>query len=224
MEKHNVDELDDLCHWPECQKPAARFLENGLGYCREHFFDVLELRKHMRGENMRKTELLAVAALFGLLTCLAPSCRAQSKPTPPAQDTLLTYYLPSVSGCSIYLLMEPCYEPVRGQMNATATAHSVNLTWSASTTVCTSPCTAITYSVFRGTTAGGENYSAPIASGLSVLSFSDTNVSLGATYYYTVEAVEAWTGAPLASAPSNEASATFPQAPTPPSGLAGTPN
>ncbi len=110
------------------------------------------------------------------------------------------------------------------QTSEAAPAHSVALSWTASSTACVSPCTSITYDVFRGTTPGGENMTTPIATGIAGTTYSDTAVTLGNTYYYVVEAVEAWTGSPLYSVPSNEASATFPPAPLPPASLVGTPN
>ena len=113
----------------------------------------------------------------------------------------------------------------QGQMKATATPHGTSLSWTATTTVCTSPCTSITYNVYRGTTSGGEDLTTPInSSPITGTTYTDSSVTLGTTYYYVVEAVEAWTGSPLVSAPSNEASVTFPQAPAAPSGLAGTPS
>ena len=70
------------------------------------------------------------------------------------------------------------------------------------------------YSLYRGTSAGGEA-ATPLASGLSSPAYTDTGLSNGTTYYYTVKAVNA----AGAGAPSNEASAT-PAAPsgTPPAG------
>lgn len=62
--------------------------------------------------------------------------------------------------------------------------HNVLLNWGASST------SGVTYSVFRGTTAGGEG-TTPIASGISALTYTDTNVTAGTTYFYTVEAVNA---------------------------------
>lgn len=111
----------------------------------------------------------------------------------------------------------------QAQMRATVTAHSVVLNWTATTTACTSPCTAITYQVLRGTTSGGES-ATPIATSITGTTFTDTNVALGNTYFYQVEAVEAWTGSPLVSNPSNEATATFPVAPSAPTAVVASPN
>lgn len=109
---------------------------------------------------------------------------------------------------------------------ATAAAHSVSLTWvaSLSAATCVSPCT-LTYNLYRGTAAGAENMAAPINSApVAGTSFSDTNVVLGQTYFYVVQAVETSGTLVLTSANSNEASVTFPQAPAAPTGLAGSPN
>jgi len=73
----------------------------------------------------------------------------------------------------------------------------VSLSWNASTG--TAP---ITYSVFRGTTAGGENATA-VATSLTSTSFTDTGLATGTTYYYKVSA----TNAAAATAQSGEASA-----------------
>ena len=112
------------------------------------------------------------------------------------------------------------------QFRATATAHSASLSWTASTSAagCVSPCT-FGYNVYRGTSAGGENMVTPINSApVSGTTFSDTNVALGNTYFYVIQAVETSGALTLTSVNSNEASAVFPAAPTPPSGLAATPN
>lgn len=67
-------------------------------------------------------------------------------------------------------------------LTATAGDAQIALTWSASTG--TAP---ITYSVYRGTTSGGEG-SAPIASGLTATSYTDKGLANGTTYYYKVSA------------------------------------
>jgi hypothetical protein len=60
-----------------------------------------------------------------------------------------------------------------------AAAHSVTLTWHASTTP------GVTYTVLRST-ASGSGYSKQV-SGLSALTWTDTSVSSGMTYYYVVD-------------------------------------
>jgi len=84
-------------------------------------------------------------------------------------------------------------------------AHNVVLNWNADAD-------AVTYDVYRGTQSGKEN-ATPVATGLTVTTFTDTNVVAGQTYFYYVTAVN---GANQ-SAPSNEANATIPFAP--PTGL-----
>jgi hypothetical protein len=55
------------------------------------------------------------------------------------------------------------------------------LSWSASSG-------ATSYNVYRGTTAGGES-GTPIATGITTTSYTNTGLSNGTTYYYTVKAV-----------------------------------
>jgi hypothetical protein len=61
----------------------------------------------------------------------------------------------------------------------------------------------VTYNVFRTQTQGSYNYNAPLASGLTGLTYNDTTVVSGQTYWYEVTAV-------IQSAPSNEAQAIIP--------------
>lgn len=86
-----------------------------------------------------------------------------------------------------------------------ATQHGLELTWTEATQ-------GTTFNVFRGTTAGGEDYNNPIATALTTESFLDTTGVAGTTYFYTVEAV--LNG--VASAPSNEGSGVFPTVPASP--------
>lgn len=60
---------------------------------------------------------------------------------------------------------------------------------------------ATSYSVYRGTSAGGEG-TTPYARDVTATTYTDTHVVNGTTYYYTVAAVNA----AATSAPSNEAS------------------
>ena len=82
-------------------------------------------------------------------------------------------------------------------LSATGGVSQVSLSWSASTG--TAP---ITYNVFRGTTAGGENATA-VATGLKSTSLTDTGLATGTTYYYKVSA----TNAATTTAQSSEVSA-----------------
>lgn len=90
-------------------------------------------------------------------------------------------------------------------------AHSVVLNWGASSTP------NVTYNVYRSTITGGP-YSQINMGGISVLTFTDSAVSNGTTYFYVVRAFDGTTE----SANSNEAKAVIPQAPTPPTTLTAT--
>ena len=81
----------------------------------------------------------------------------------------------------------------------TVPPHSATLTWLASTTP------NVTYKVLRGTAAGGP-YTA-LASNLSTMTYADTAVQAGITYYYVVRAVDA---SATESANSTEAKAVVP--------------
>jgi fibronectin type 3 domain-containing protein len=96
-------------------------------------------------------------------------------------------------------------------LTATAGYSAVTLNWTASSG-------ATSYNVYRGTTGGGES-ATPLATGLASVSYPDTAVTNGTTYYYKVAALNI--GA--VSALSSESSAT-PQSPTPaaPTGLSAT--
>ncbi len=73
----------------------------------------------------------------------------------------------------------------------------VTLNWNASVGI-----PAATYSVYRGTVAGGE-FAKPIKTGLTTTSYVNGGLTNGMTYYYTVKAVNS----AGASAASNEVSA-----------------
>jgi fibronectin type 3 domain-containing protein len=81
-------------------------------------------------------------------------------------------------------------------LSATAGNSQVNLSWTASSG-------ATSYNVYRGTTAGGESTTA-ITTGLTGTSYTDTGLTNGTTYYYTVAALNS-SGT---SGMSNETSAT----------------
>jgi fibronectin type 3 domain-containing protein len=89
----------------------------------------------------------------------------------------------------------------------------VTLSW-------TAPTGAVTYNVYRATTAGGEG-STPFATGITGTSYTDTAVTIGTTFYYTLTAVNANAqgnpSLPSESAPTGESSSTptsYPGAPT----------
>ena len=80
---------------------------------------------------------------------------------------------------------------------------TINLSWVAVTPP--SNCTISSYSVFRSTTGGfTPSSSNQVASGLTATSFSNTGLTASTTYYYKVEALDAFG----ASAPSAQVGAT----------------
>jgi len=84
---------------------------------------------------------------------------------------------------------------------ATAGSGSVSLSWAAPAS---NGGAAITgYNVYRGTSPGGES-ATPVATNVTTTSFTDTGLTNGTTYYYTVAAVNSVGTSPQ----SNEASAT----------------
>jgi titin len=87
-------------------------------------------------------------------------------------------------------------------LTATSGNSSVTLNWTAVSG-------ATSYSVYRGTTAGGESATA-LASGVTTASYTDSTAANGTKYYYKVAAVNAGGTSGL----SGEASAT-PQSPAP---------
>src|SRR5216117_2453864 len=99
---------------------------------------------------------------------------------------------------------------------ATAGDVTVTLTWSAPSSNGGSPIT--NYRIYRGTSSNGETLLATIG---NVLTYTDTSVTNGVTYYYQVSAVNAAGEGPR----SNEASATpSPPPPPPPDfGISATP-
>ncbi len=147
--------------------------------------------------------------------------------TPLATTTATTYSDTSVTnGTTYYYIVKASNaggtSPASAQVSATPVAAPVApaglaatpgnaqiaLSWNAATG-------ATGYKLFRSTTSG--TYSAtPLAVLGSVSSYSDTSVSNGTTYYYTLKATNAGGDSPA----SNEASATPLAAPTAPTHLA----
>jgi len=103
---------------------------------------------------------------------------------------------------SIAFVSNSTTSPTSISLSGTGTApqHSVSLTWVASTS------TVSGYRVYRGTTSGGP-YTL-VSSGLvSVLTYTDSTVQAGATYFYVVTAVDS---SGNESAFSNEVQAVVP--------------
>lgn len=91
---------------------------------------------------------------------------------------------------------------------------TVCLSWNAPVFQGTELGTGITYDVFDSNAAGGEQYSSPVASGLTATSYCVTGLTTGQLEYFTVKAVS---DTHATSTQSNEASAapeTTPGAPT----------
>ena len=84
----------------------------------------------------------------------------------------------------------------------------IKLTWCASDP----EDTVVQYNIYRGTSSGGENYTTPVATiaanGSSSYTWTDSGLTAGQTYYYTVKAKD---GGEDESESSNEASATAKQ-------------
>ena len=97
---------------------------------------------------------------------------------------------------------------------ATAGSASVSLSWSAPVSDGGAAITG--YNVYRGTTSGGES-GTPVATNVSALSFTDTGLTNGTTYYYQVAALNSAGLSPQSSqafATPQIVQATAPGAPT----------
>ncbi|MCX6628088.1 MAG: DUF1800 family protein [Candidatus Solibacter sp.] len=102
----------------------------------------------------------------------------------------------------------PGAPPAPTNLKATPGNSQIVLTWTASAG-------AVSYKVFRGTTAGGES-STPIATGVTTTTFTNTGLTNGAKYFYKVAAVNLGGTGAL----SNEASSVpIPPAPASPANL-----
>ncbi len=81
-------------------------------------------------------------------------------------------------------------------LSATAGDNAVTLDWTGNTD-------ATSYNIYRGTSAGGES-GTPLATGITLTTYTDSTASNGTTYFYTVTAVDSAGASPQ----SNEASST----------------
>jgi hypothetical protein len=116
--------------------------------------------------------------------------------------TLTVTFAPTSGGAisgSVSIASDATNSPSMISLSGTG-MHSVVLTWEAS------PTDGVTYSVFRGTTPGGEGTTPINPSPIGALNYTDTSVTPGTIYYYTVEAVDS----AGASGPSNETVASIP--------------
>ncbi len=95
-------------------------------------------------------------------------------------------------------------------LQAFADDHQITLIWSMPISDGGSPIT--NYTIYRGTTSGGETNLTKIG---NVLTYLDTGLTNGVTYYYKVSAINAIGEGPQ----SNEANATPTTLPGPPNGL-----
>lgn len=78
--------------------------------------------------------------------------------------------------------------PVSQATGLTTTNASVTLSWNDMA----SPAAFIsetTYNLYRASTSGGQNFSSPLAKGITGTSYTDTSVSVNTTYYYVVKPV-----------------------------------
>jgi hypothetical protein len=97
--------------------------------------------------------------------------------------------------------------PAPTNLKTTAGNAQVTLAWTASAG-------ANSYDVFRGTAAGGES-STPVASGITTTSFTNTGLTDGTEYYFTVAAVSSnGTSTMSNEASAKPAGAAVPSAPT----------
>ncbi|HKQ85759.1 MAG TPA: choice-of-anchor D domain-containing protein [Candidatus Acidoferrales bacterium] len=123
--------------------------------------------------------------------------------TPGQSVTLTVTFAPTsggaVGGANVSIASNATNSPAVVSLSGTG-MHSVVLTWNAS------PTGGVTYNVFRGASPGSEGTTPINTSPVNLLTFTDTNVTPGGNYYYTVEAVNS----AGSSAPSNEAPAAIP--------------
>lgn len=109
----------------------------------------------------------------------------------------------------------------KGGLKATATAHSVSLTWVQGVAPNCTPtaCPVTSNTVYRGTTSGGETLLS--TSTTPIVAYTDTTVVGGLTYFYKVSATNINGEGPR----SVEVSATIPNPlpPAAPTGLTAVP-
>lgn len=97
---------------------------------------------------------------------------------------------------------------------ASTPGKTVTLTWNAS------PSSGVTYNVYRSVVTG-SCFTTKIASGITPLTYADSTVVAGTTYFYSVSAQNS--GGESISC-SNEVQIAVPTPPSPPTNLQGTAN
>jgi hypothetical protein len=119
--------------------------------------------------------------------------------------TIAILFTPSASGAltaSLTITDNASGSPQSVSLSGTGTP-DVILTWTASVTSGVAG-----YNVYRGTTSGGESSTPLNSTPINGTTYTDENVTAGASYYYVVMAVAS--NDVTQSADSNEASATVP--------------
>ena len=115
---------------------------------------------------------------------------------------LFTPLASGARGASLTITDNASGSPQSVSLSGTGT-HDVILTWTASATS-----GVVGYNVYRGTTSGGESSTPLNSTPINGTTYTDENVTAGATYYYVVTAVAS--NDVTQSADSKEASATVP--------------
>jgi hypothetical protein len=126
--------------------------------------------------------------------------------TPGQTVTLNVTFAPAATGSvtgSVLVVSNASNSPATIALSGTgvqAVAHSVALSWTASTSLVAG------YNLYRGTVSAGP-YAKLNSSLIALITYTDSTVQSGQTYFYVVTAVEANN---VESAYSNEASAIIP--------------
>jgi fibronectin type 3 domain-containing protein len=118
--------------------------------------------------------------------------------------TIGVMFTPSVAAAeaaSLSVADNASGSPQTASLSGTGT-HDVMLSWTASASSGVAG-----YNIYRGTTSGGESSTALNSTPVTGDTYTDENVTAGATYYYVVMAVSS---GGVQSAASNEADATVP--------------
>ena len=139
----------------------------------------------------------------------------------PAGTYRVVYNGPTNSGHDVYALNDEYPQPGSSGSGATAPGAPTgltatpgngtsNLSWTAPSSNGGANITG--YDIYRGTSPGGEG-ATPIATNVSGTSFTDTGLTDGIHYYYTVQAVNAAGNSPSSNEASDIPAAAVPSAP-----------